>query len=206
VTPRALLVDFGGVLTTPTVQASRDWCTRVGITYRQFVGPLITPPADGDLSLLEALELGRIPVGDFETRLGAAITAAAGAVVDAGGFVADVVGAAEPVPAMFELVDAVRARGLPTGLLSNSWGNDYPLDLLGPHFDDLVISAEVGLRKPDPQIYRLAAERLGVAPEACLFVDDLKANIAAAEAVGMTGVLHVDPDTTRAALEALLER
>jgi len=57
-------------------------------------------------------------------------------------------------------------------------------------FDDIVISAEVGMAKPRPEIFRLAAERLGVPPEACVFVDDWDKNVEAARGVGMQGVLH----------------
>ncbi len=61
---------------------------------------------------------------------------------------------------------------------------------LGIHelFDAVVCSAEVGMAKPDPAIYRLAAERLGLPPEACVFVDDSEANVRAAEQVGMRGI------------------
>ncbi len=57
-------------------------------------------------------------------------------------------------------------------------------------FDDIVCSAEVGLAKPDPEVYRLAASRLGVPPERCVFVDDFDPNVAAAVSVGMQAVLH----------------
>lgn len=202
--PQALIVDFGGVLTTSTVQASRDWCAQVGITYRQFVGPLITPAVSGRSSLLEQLETGMLDVDAFEEQLGAAITASSGVPVDVAGFVREVIGSAGIDEAMLELVDEVRGRGLRTGLLSNSWGTAYPMELLGPHFDDLVISGRVGLRKPDAAIYELAARRIEVPPAGCVFVDDLKANVAAAERVGMTGVLHTSAPATRARLEQLL--
>lgn len=202
--PLALLVDFGGVLTTSTVDATRTWCAASGITYRQFVGPLITPPAEGALSLLERLETGVLEVSAFERELAAAILAGSGVAVEVGGFVRDVIGSAGVDEQMFALVDEIRGRGLRTGLLSNSWGNTYPLELLGPHFDDVVISGEVGLRKPDPAIFELAARRIGAPPQRCVFVDDLKANVAAAEQLGMTGVLHTSAARTRAALEALL--
>ena len=67
-----------------------------------------------------------------------------------------------------------------------------------------MISAEVGLHKPQPEIYRLAAERVGAEPGDCVFVDDLRENCEGAEAVGMTAVLHRDADATIAALEGLL--
>jgi HAD superfamily hydrolase (TIGR01509 family) len=57
-------------------------------------------------------------------------------------------------------------------------------------FDDIVVSAEVGMAKPKPEIFRLAADRLGLPPEACVFVDDWDKNVEAARAVGMQAVLH----------------
>ncbi len=76
-------------------------------------------------------------------------------------------------------------------MLSNSWGEDrYDSAMLAELFDAWVISGEVGLRKPDPAIYELAAERLGLAPDACVFVDDLPGNLKPALALGMATVLH----------------
>jgi putative hydrolase of the HAD superfamily len=93
---------------------------------------------------------------------------------------------------------------VPTGLISNSWVMDHYTDEIRSLFDEVVISAEVGLHKPQPEIYLLAAERLGVAPEKCVFVDDLRENCAGAEAVGMTAVLHRDAAETISRLEELL--
>jgi HAD superfamily hydrolase (TIGR01509 family) len=70
-------------------------------------------------------------------------------------------------------------------------------------FDGVVISGEVGLHKPQPEIFRLGAERAGVAEEDCVFVDDLRENCEGAEAVGMTAVLHRGADTTVPELERL---
>jgi putative hydrolase of the HAD superfamily len=70
-------------------------------------------------------------------------------------------------------------------------------------FDDIVCSAEVGMAKPEPEIFRLAAERLGVAPAECVFVDDWDQNIAAAQAVGMTAICYrIDKGDDLAALLA----
>ena len=106
-----------------------------------------------------------------------------------------------PLPAMVDAVRGLRAGGLKTGLVSNSWSIDhYDRDLLAELFDDVVISAEVGMHKPEPEIYLLAAEGLGVAPGACLFVDDLRENCEGAEAVGMTAIRHREPAETIARL------
>ena len=91
-----------------------------------------------------------------------------------------------------------------TGLISNSWGTGiYEPRMLSELFDAVVISGDVGLHKPQPEIYALGAERLGVAPEACVFVDDLRENVAGAKAVGMTAILHRDTEATVAELRRL---
>jgi HAD superfamily hydrolase (TIGR01509 family) len=67
-----------------------------------------------------------------------------------------------------------------------------------------VISGDVGLHKPQPEIYELGAERIGIPAAACVFVDDLRENVTGAEAVGMTAILHREPETTINELERLL--
>ena len=92
-----------------------------------------------------------------------------------------------------------------TGLLSNSWGDDrYDRSRFAELFDAVVISSEVGLRKPDPEIYALACERLGLAPERCVFVDDLGGNLKPAAAIGIATVKHTEAAATIAELEELL--
>ena len=107
-----------------------------------------------------------------------------------------------------EMVGAVKqakSLGVPTGLVSNSMGaGRYDRDSFPEMFDGVVISGEVGFHKPQPEIYRLGAESVGLEPEECVFVDDLRENCEGAEAVGMTTVLHRGADTTLPELEQLL--
>jgi epoxide hydrolase-like predicted phosphatase len=107
---------------------------------------------------------------------------------------------------MLEAVRRARAAGVKTGLISNSWGDGLAYDpaMLEELFDAVVISGEVGLHKPQPEIFHLGAERIGVAPQACVFVDDLRENCAGAEAVGMTAILHRGSEGTLPQLEELL--
>jgi putative hydrolase of the HAD superfamily len=108
-------------------------------------------------------------------------------------------------------VRRLRDEGLKLGLLTNNvkefgseWRATFPVDEL---FDAVVDSSEVGLRKPDPRIYRLTCERLAVEPSSAVFVDDNLDNVAAARAVGMEAV-HFDDDPLAAIseLDAILER
>jgi epoxide hydrolase-like predicted phosphatase len=92
-----------------------------------------------------------------------------------------------------------------TGLVSNSWGKGrYDRSLFPELFDGVVISGEVGLRKPDPAIYELGAESIGLQPSECVFVDDLPGNLKPARDLGMATVHHTSAEQTVAELEPLL--
>jgi len=106
---------------------------------------------------------------------------------------------------MIDAVKRARREGVRTGLISNSWGaGRYDRDVFPELFDGVVISGDVGLHKPQPEIFRLGAERIGLPPEECVFVDDLKENCAGAEEVGMTAILHRGSDSSIEELERLL--
>jgi putative hydrolase of the HAD superfamily len=107
--------------------------------------------------------------------------------------------------AMVGLFRRLRADGVPTGMLSNSWGGTYPRELISELFDAVVISAEVGMRKPEPRIFLHAADLLGLRPAECIFIDDIEANVAAAEQLGFTGILHCGPDGTSERVAELLD-
>jgi epoxide hydrolase-like predicted phosphatase len=194
-TCEGLLVDFGGVLTT-NIWASFDAFCRVegldpGAVKASFRG-------DGEgLRLLRALETGALDDGEFERRFGALLG------VEPDDLVGRLFAGLGPDEAMIAAVTAVKRAGIPTGMISNSWGTGIyeraPLEL----FDATVISGDVGLHKPQPEIYRLGAERLGVPVGRCAFVDDLQENVAGAEAVGMNGVRHRETIATIARLEQL---
>ena len=90
-------------------------------------------------------------------------------------------------------------------MISNSWGTRrYDRGLLAELFDGIVISGEVGMRKPTPEIYELGAQRIGVEPRACVFVDDLPFNLAPASELGMATVHHTSSEQTITELERLL--
>lgn len=110
----------------------------------------------------------------------------------------------------FALADRLRGlrRRVRTGLLSNNFA-DIRAMICGPWqmqdaFDEMIISAEVKLLKPDPRIYYLTAQRLGVEPAAAVFVDDSLRNIAGAQAVGMHTVHFRSPEQAMAEVEALI--
>lgn len=103
------------------------------------------------------------------------------------------------------LVHRAKKMGFKTALLSNSWGNNYPRDGWDEMFDQVVISGEVGMRKPDPEIFHYTLDLLKVDPKESVFVDDLVHNVKGATDLGMIGVLHVDYESTKKELEIIFD-
>ena len=180
---RGLIVDYGGVLTSDVFASFRAFCEAEGLepeTVRdRFAGD---PQAR---ALLERLETGALREAEFEPAFAAVLEVAPDGLIDR------LFGGMAPDEAMVEGVRAARRAGVRTAMLSNSWGEDrYDRAQLETLFDAWVISGEVGIRKPDPAIYELAAERLGLPAAECVFVDDLPGNLKPARALGMATVVH----------------
>jgi epoxide hydrolase-like predicted phosphatase len=193
-----LLVDFGGVLTSSVWDSFADFCRDKGLAEDSMRRLFREDPAA--LADLRELETGRIEEHEFERRFAERL-----GLEDAADLIDSMFRGMKPSEPMVAAVRAARDSGIRTGLVSNSWSTShYDRDLLVQLFDIAVISAEVGLHKPQPEIYLLAAKRLGVEPERCVFIDDLRENCAGAEAVGMTAILHRDVAASVARLEELL--
>lgn len=195
-------------MTNPIIDTVRAWLDAEQIDYAHYADvmrPWVAAAYNGqDRNPIHALERGEATPEEFERVLAAHMICRDGRPVVAEGLLARMFAATAPCHPMYDTVYAVRKSGVLTGLLSNSWGvGDYPRHLFPGMFDAVVISAEVGMRKPEERIFRHAAGLLGTEPGECVFVDDLDANIAAAEAIGMTGVLHREPEATVARLSEL---
>jgi putative hydrolase of the HAD superfamily len=208
---RGLIVDWGGVLTSDLGVALAAWAEADGINYpvyqevmRSLLGPSVGEEAR--LNPVHALERGEIEVPDFERRLAAELTARSGAAVDPERLIARMFERFEHAPDMSGLVRRAHEAGLRTALLSNSWGNEYPRDGWAEMFDVVVISGEVGMRKPDADIFEHTLGLLGLTAPECVFVDDLDRNVRAAVALGFVGVKHVSYAATAAELGALFPR
>lgn len=194
----AVLLDWGGVMTSSPFGAFSAFCASEGLDP-SALADLFRHDRDAR-ALLVDFECGRLEETDFEPRLATAMGVAVHE-----GLVDRLFAGAAIDEAMVDGVRDLHARGVRTGLVSNSWGTDrYPRDLLAELFDALVISGEEGFRKPDPRMYELGARRIGVAPEACVFVDDLAFNLEPARELGMAVVHHTSAATTLAELERLL--
>jgi putative hydrolase of the HAD superfamily len=209
VTVRGLITDWGGVLTTPLKDAIASWIEADGIDvggYRMVMREWVKQAyaVDGALNPIHGLEDGSLPSAEFERRLAERLRTRTGHPVPAEGLLARMFLGFEPVQPMYEALRRARVAGVRTCLLSNSWGNTYPRELFAELFDGVVISSEVGLRKPDPAIFQHALELIGLPPHECAFVDDIEHNVRAAEQLGIEGVHYVDAESTVARLEHIL--
>jgi epoxide hydrolase-like predicted phosphatase len=193
----ALLIDWGGVLTTNLFASFQAHCLRAEIDPAKLLGRFRRDPEARQL--LIDLETGSLEEEAFETQLARLLE------VEPDGLIDGLFAGVEPDASMVEAVRLARAGGIRTALVSNSWGvHRYPHDLFEELFDGVVISGEEGIRKPSRRMYELGAERAGVQPEDCVYVDDLPFNLTPAEEMGMATVHHTSAETTIPQLEELL--
>ncbi len=197
---KAVIFDLGGVLVRTEDQAPRRaLAERLGISlgqmyYLVFDSPSAQQASRGELTVAQHWEAVRQALGLPEAEIDRLSQEFwAGDRLDA------------------ELVDFLRSLRprYHTALLSNAWDDlrGYLTDHWGiaDTFDELIISAEVGVTKPGPGIYHLALERLGVQPSEAVFVDDFIENIQAARALGMHAVHFHSRQQALAELESLLD-
>ena len=209
----AVIFDVGGVLVESPFRAALRWQERVGLPeeallllltlfrhYSAVPGPGHEPHA------WHRVETGELPVAVFLDQAKAEVRAELGPDRPLPDIGPDDLNLYLDVPALWPtvaLVRELRADGYRTAICTNNvresagWRASLPLDL----FDVVVDSSEVGLRKPDPAIYRLTCDLLAVEPAAAVFCDDHPDNVAAAESAGLTGV-HIGDDLV-GSLEAL---
>ena len=207
---RGLVVDWGGVLTSGMSESIALWAEGDGVdlaVYQSVMSEWFGAELGRTtwLNPIHALERGEMAVPDFEERLAGELTRRTGREVVADGLVRRMFDQFEHAHDMTALVRRAREAGLRTALLSNSWGSEFPGDGWHGIFDAVVISGEVGMRKPEERIYRYAVEGIDLPLEACVFIDDLEVNVAAAVALGMVGIHHRSYDATADELEALFD-
>src|SRR5262249_56178916 len=163
-------------MTSPIADTVRVWLDAEGIDHdsyaavmRPWVLAAYDPAKDGNP--IHALERGECTSGEFERLLAPMLVRLDGEQVLASGLLTRMFAASLPCEPMYAAVHAARVAGLRTCLLSNSWGSEaYPRDTLADLYHAVVISAEVGMRKPEERIFRHAADLLRLPPTAPLFL------------------------------------
>ena len=202
---RALISDFGGVLTTPLQQGFLAYQEESGVSLEQLGRAMARAAADHGEHPLFVLERGEIARRSFAGRWRRHLPDG----FDLSRLMALYFEQIEPNPEMIDFVREVRGRGVRTALLTNNvreWESRWRSKL--PEIDELfevvVDSAFVGMRKPEPAIYELTVERLGVRAGECVFVDDLDINCEAARELGMAAVRFEESGQAIAELRSAL--
>ena len=195
-------------LTTPLVEAFASVQDRVGIPPKTFGEALRALNEREGTNPLFELECGRITEKEFQVQLADGLEPLLGHRPEIEDFGLLLFEALDPNPGMIDLIREVRRDGIRTSLLTNNvkewevkWRSMMPIDEL---FETVVDSAFVGCRKPDPRIYNLTLERVGLDPEECIFIDDMKINIDAANELGLHGVHFRETAQVRAEVHDLL--
>jgi putative hydrolase of the HAD superfamily len=193
----ALLIDWGGVLTSNLFTSFHAYCLAAEIEPEKLMGRFRRDPEAREL--LIALEKGELEEHDFEVAFAKLLE------VEPDGLIDGLFAGVQPDEAMVQAVRMAHAGGVRTALVSNSWGvHRYPHDLFDELFDGVVISAREGIRKPSRRMYELGAERAGASPQDCVYVDDLDFNLTPARELGMATVHHTSAASTIPELERLL--
>jgi putative hydrolase of the HAD superfamily len=179
---RAVIFDLGGVVIDSPLHAIQRYERELGIPEGVVNRVVVDTGPSGAWSRLER---GEVSMADFHRDFEAELRAV-GHTISAATMMARIA-ECEPRPAMLEAIRRIRGRGLRAGALTNNWANDAaePTHELRDLFDAFIESSKVGLRKPDPRIYRLACDSLGVEPGEAVFLDDIGRNLKAARELGM---------------------
>jgi putative hydrolase of the HAD superfamily len=206
---RAVVSDFGGVLTTPLLDAFGRVQAEIDVPVEAY-GPAMAHSLRRDgVHPLFALERGEITETEFLARVERGLADALGRDVSLHGFSARLMDGLQPNRELFDHYGRLRReRGLRFALCTNNvreweplWRPKLPIDEL---FEIVVDSAFVGTRKPEPEIYAITLERLGLPGDVCAFVDDLEVNVEAAREAGMHGIVYRDTAQAIAELESAL--
>jgi putative hydrolase of the HAD superfamily len=197
-TRTAVLIDFGGVITTSVLQAFEQFAELLGAP-RGLILELLSHDTAARELLVEH-ECGRIDAEAFDRGFADRLQAH-GVVAQPERLSARMQAGLRRDDDTVRLIEELRAGGVPIALVSNAFGRDcyagFDLDALA---DVVVISSEVGVRKPSRRIYAIACQRLGVDPLQAVMVDDLRQNLDGAARLGIAGVLHANAADTRTQL------
>ena len=212
-TIRAIIFDLGGVVLGSPLHAIAAYEREIGLPAN-FVNHVVADTAPS--GAWSRLERGEISMETFYTDFEADCQAA-GQTLSARTMFERMALEALPRPIMIEAIRRIRAEGLLAGALTNNWANeddgqeneaDGPTGdgtrALADLFDVFVESSVEGLRKPDPRIYSLACERLGVELNEAVFLDDIGTNLKAARALGMTTIKVDTPEQALGELSAVI--
>jgi epoxide hydrolase-like predicted phosphatase len=202
---RAVIFDLGGVVFDSPLELITDYEQRNGLPAN-LVARIVGGYGGAD-GVWHRLERGELLLDAFCERFDGDVLAA-GHTLRTAELMREMAERAAIRPLMVDAIRTLRARGLKVAALTNNWvtddGYDARMEPLRQEFDVFVESCKVGLRKPDARIYALACEKLGVAPGAAVFLDDIGSNLKAAKALGMTTIKVSAPEAAIAELSSVV--
>jgi putative hydrolase of the HAD superfamily len=205
---QAVISDFGGVLTTPLLDSFMAFQDTTGIGTEDLGKAMAAITEEDGENPLYRLERGEVTEAAFLERLADGLAPLLGHRPELHRFKEIYFEALDPNEQMIELMRELKGEGYRMAMLTNNvqeweplWRSMLPVDEI---FEAVVDSGFVGVRKPEPRIYELTLERIGVPGEGCLFVDDLPHNCDGARAVGMTAVHFRDNEQAIADIRAAL--
>jgi putative hydrolase of the HAD superfamily len=206
---KAVVSDFGGVLTSPLVESFIAFQQAEGVPVEAFGHALAAITGRQGANPLFELETGRISEQTFLTDLSEQLSADLGRPVRLHDFAATYLDALRPNETMIAYMRALRERGHRMAICTNNireweraWQAKFPVDEI---FEVVVDSSAVGTRKPERRIYEITLEQLDMAPEHTLFIDDLEINCDAARELGMAAVWFRDTDQAIREIESVLD-
>jgi epoxide hydrolase-like predicted phosphatase len=205
---RAVISDFGGVLTSPLEGSFQAFQDTSGVPLAELGKAMATIGARLGVNPLFELETGRLSEADFLAQIGVQLSAQLGRTIDMDGFGERYFAHLEPNTPMIAYMGELRERGYKLAICTNNvrewehrWRAMLPVDEI---FDVVVDSAFVGTRKPEPRIYELTLEALGVDAGSALLIDDIEANCTGARELGIQAVWFQSSEQAIADTEAAL--
>jgi putative hydrolase of the HAD superfamily len=205
----AVISDFGGVLTSPLLGSFKAFEAAQGVPLAVLGEAMLALTERRGINPLFELETGRITEAEFLGAIGDELSSRLGRPVDMDGFSEHYFANLDPNEELIAYLRELRERGYKLAICTNNvreweplWRAKLPVDEL---FDVVVDSAFVGTRKPDPQIYEITLERLGVSAPASVFIDDQEQNCDAARALGMSAVWFRSTEQAIADIQAALD-
>jgi putative hydrolase of the HAD superfamily len=204
----AVISDFGGVLTTPLIESFMAFQDHTGISPEVLGKAMQASAGDDGENPLFKLERGEITEAAFIEQIADALEPLLGHRPEMHRFKEIYFEALNPNPAMIDLMRKLKESGYRMAMLTNNvreweplWRSMLPVDEI---FETVVDSGFVGCRKPESKIYAMTLERIGIAPEACLFVDDVQVNCEGAERAGINAVHFRDNEQAIPEIRAAL--
>ncbi len=206
---KAVVSDFGGVVTLPLNEAFKRAHEEIGIPIEALAKAMALVASRAPEPPLWTLERGQMTEPDFIALIAGGLSEVLDRPVSLNGYGARLMRSLEPNEPLLARYRELRADGVRLAILTNNvreWHDAWraKIPVVDELFELIVDSAFEGCRKPEPEIYALTLDRLGLPAEVCAFVDDVEVNVAAAREAGMHAIHFRDTEQAIAELDALV--